>query len=76
MELQMWIFGTILPFLGWRRIPLNRDGSIYDLGEIDMTRETDAPFYTDVFAFEWLGFGFSFGRETPIMDARTHKPLT
>jgi hypothetical protein len=70
----MRIFGTILPFIGFRRIPLNRDGSIYDSGELSILDEV-APFYTEIFAIEWLGFGYGLSGETSIIDARTGNPV-
>lgn len=68
------VFGFILPFLGFRRLPMNRDGSIFDSGETDLFDEV-APFYAEVFAFEWLGFGFPLWPYAKLRDSRTGKPV-
>lgn len=54
-----WIFqaGMLFPFIGKRRLPVNRDGTPFDSGEWDLLDEV-APFYVEIWAFEWLGFGF------------------
>jgi len=52
----MRLFGTILPWVGVRKIPLNRDGSIVDTGEGDLTDEVGY-YYVRLIAFEWFGFG-------------------
>ena len=49
--------GFLMPFIGYRRLPMNGDGTPFDSGEVDILDEV-APFYVDVFVFEWLGFGF------------------
>lgn len=65
----MQIFGLILPYIGRRTIPLNRDGSVVDTGQADMCDEV-GPYYTKPLVFEWLGFGTGLG-PSPVYDART-----
>ena len=67
--------GLFFPFLGRRRIPCNRDGSIVDTGEQDMLDEISA-FYLEVWAFEWLGFGLPIWPWSLVYDAATGKPLS
>jgi hypothetical protein len=50
------VFGVILPFIGKRRIPLNRDGSFVDTGEFDIIDEKGF-YYVEPWVFEWLGRG-------------------
>ena len=66
--------GFIIPFIGFRRLPCNRDGSMFDSGEIDLLSER-APFYVEVFAFEWLGFGFPIWPWARVRDAKTGRPI-
>lgn len=50
------IFGVILPFIGKRHIPLNRDGSFVDTGEALLEDEVGY-YFVEPLVFEWLGFG-------------------
>ncbi|GJD31479.1 hypothetical protein PMNALOAF_2738 [Methylobacterium adhaesivum] len=50
------LFGVILPFVGRRTVPLNRDGSFVDTGLDDLTDER-GPYFVRPFVVEWLGFG-------------------
>lgn len=54
------VFGVILPYIGRRRIALNRDGSQVDTGEDDICDEI-GPYYVRPMVFEWLNFGFPLG---------------
>ena len=71
-----WIFepGLLIPFIGRRRLPCNRDGSLFDSGEVDLLSE-DAPFYIDIWAFEWLGFGIPLWPWAVVHDAKTGAPI-
>lgn len=51
------IFGVILPYIGRRRISLNRDGSFVDTGEMILDDERGF-YYVEPWVFEWLGSGF------------------
>ena len=51
------IMGVILPFIGKRRIALNRNGSVVDTGEALLDDERGF-YYVEPWVFEWLGFGF------------------
>ena len=53
------VFGFWLPFVGPRRIYLNRDGSFVDTGEVDM-RDERGPIVVKPWVFEWLGLGMPF----------------
>lgn len=64
----------MIPFIGKRRLPMNKDGSVFDTGELDLLDE-QAPFYVDVWAFEWFGFGFPIWPFAVLMDSRTGKPV-
>jgi len=63
MKWQNWnicgipLIGVILPFLGRRRIHLNRDGSFVDTGQVDI-RDERGFYYVQPWVFEWLGFGW------------------
>jgi hypothetical protein len=63
------IFGVILPFVGRRRLPLNRDGSFVDTGAPLIENETGW-YYVEPFVIEWLGFGRPFGA-TPLRLSST-----
>jgi hypothetical protein len=52
------VLGVILPFIGKRRLPLNRDGSYVDTGEACLEDEVGY-YYLEPVVFEWLGFGFA-----------------
>lgn len=67
------VFGVILPFLGRRTIPLNRDGSVVDTGEADMLNEV-GPYYVRPWVFEWLGKGIPL---TPslVYETRSGQPV-
>lgn len=67
------LFGVILPFVGRRRIPMNRDGSVVDTGHVDMTDEA-GPFYVEPVVFEWLGYGRPLTKSL-VFDARTGSPV-
>ena len=51
------LFGVILPYIGKRRIPLNRDLSVVDYSEDDI-RDARGFYYVEPWVFEWLGSGF------------------
>lgn len=51
----MRMFGSILPFVGWRKIPLNRDLSVVDTGKADTYDETGM-YYQIAFVIEWFGW--------------------
>lgn len=55
------LFGVILPFIGWRRIPLNRDGSFVDTGEMLLENERGF-YYVEPFVIEWMGAGLPLTR--------------
>lgn len=67
------VFGFYLPFIGKRRIYLNRDLSFVDTGKFDLCDER-GPYYTEPMVIEWLGFGVAFGY-TVVFDSMTHKPV-
>ncbi|SFK18336.1 hypothetical protein [Celeribacter halophilus] len=71
-----WIFrpGFLIPCIGKRRLPVNRDGSPFDAGPFDQECR-GAPFIAEVWAFEWLTFGFPIWPLAKIKDARTGEPL-
>lgn len=54
------VFGVILPFVGRRRIPLNRDGSFVD-DDSELIEDGAGWYYVEPFAIEWLGFGLPLG---------------
>ena len=66
--------GLTIPYIGKRRLPCNRDGTMFDSGEVDLLDEK-APFYVDVWVFEWLGFGFPLWPWAEMMDAKTGQPV-
>lgn len=51
------LFGVILPFIGWRRIPINRNGSFVDTGE-EMIENERGYYYVEPFVIEWMGCGW------------------
>lgn len=51
------LFGVILPFIGKRRIPLNRDGSFVDTGE-ELLENERGYYYVEPWVIEWMGAGF------------------
>lgn len=51
-----WLFGVVLPYIGPRTIPMNRDGTPYDSGELDLLDER-APYFVRLWVVEWLGMG-------------------
>lgn len=55
------LIGVILPFIGKRRIPINRDGSIVFTGEDDLLDERGF-YYVEPWVFEWLGRGWPLTR--------------
>lgn len=55
------VFGVILPFVGKRRIPLNRDGSIVDTG-LDLIDDERGYYYVEPWTIEWLGLGVPISR--------------
>ena len=63
------LFGVILPFIGRRRIYLNRDGSIVDTGKVDILDER-GPLYIDPVVIEWLGAGFPIPGRWPMYEAQ------
>lgn len=67
------MLGTLIPYIGRRKVPLNRDGSVVDTGEFDMLNEI-GPYYVRPLVFEWLGFGFPLGQSL-VFDARTNQPI-
>ena len=66
--------GFLFPFIGKRKIPINRDGSVFDSGELDMLDEK-APFYVEIWAIEWLGFGIPVWPWGIIRDSITGEPV-
>lgn len=68
------VFGGILPYIGRRKIPLNRDGSIVDTGEMVMDDEK-GPLYVKPWVFEWLIFGFPLSASL-VYDSRTNEVVT
>lgn len=72
--LGMPLVGGWLPFIGYRRIYLNRDGSIVDTGKFLMDDER-GPIYVQPFVIEWLGRGRAFPSRQPAYDSKTHKPI-
>lgn len=54
------VIGVILPYIGRRRIALNRDGSQVDTGRFDACDEV-GPYFVMPLVVEWLGFGRSLG---------------
>lgn len=69
----MSLFGVVLPFVGRRTVPLNRDGSVVNTGEFDMCNEV-GPYYVRPLVFEWLGFGFPL-TQSLVFDARTNQAI-
>jgi len=71
-----WIFkpGILIPFIGKRRLPTNRDGSPFDSGEFDLLCEK-APFYVEVWAAEWFGIGVPIWPWAMVRDAKTGEPV-
>lgn len=67
--------GGLLPFIGKRRLPVNRDGSPFDVGAFDLLDE-DAPFYIRIWAVEWLGFGLPLWPWAVVHDANTNQPIS
>jgi hypothetical protein len=63
-----WLFGGLLPWIGFNLWPLNRDGSIVDTGEPCVDDER-GPLYVRVLTFEWLGQAWEF--DAPVRDSRT-----
>ena len=70
-----WIIkpGFIIPSIGKRRLPCNRDGSPFDTGEFDLLDE-QAPFYVEIWALEWLGFGIPIWPWAIVKNSRTGEP--
>lgn len=66
--------GWIIPYLGFRKLPVHRNGEPVDTGEADIFDER-SPFYVQIFAFEWLGFGFPLWPWARVRDAATGKPI-
>lgn len=66
--------GVLVPFVGKRRLPVNRDGSPFDSGEFDLLCE-NAPFYVEIWAVEWFGFGIPIWPWAMVRDARTGEPI-
>ena len=66
--------GMLLPFVGKRRLPVNRDGSLFDSGEWDLLDER-APFYVDVWVIEWLSAGLPIWPWAQVRDATTGQPV-
>lgn len=52
------VMGVILPFIGRRRLALNRDGSLVNTGEFDLADEVGF-FYIEPWVVEWLNFGIT-----------------
>jgi hypothetical protein len=50
------VFGVILPYIGRRTIPLNRDFSVVDTGEEFMDDEVGW-YFTKPLVIEWFGLG-------------------
>lgn len=55
------LFGVILPYIGYRRVPLNRDGSVVDTGHGDILDERGF-YFVRPFVIEWLGCGWPLSR--------------
>jgi hypothetical protein len=72
----MWIFkpGLIIPFVGKRRLPVNRDGSLVDTGELDVTDEKSV-FYIEIWTFEWFGIGIPISTKAYVRDSKTGEPV-
>ena len=73
-----WIFksGILFPFIGKRRLPVNRDGSPFDSGEFDLLDELEkAPFYVEVWVLEWAGIGVPIWPWSLVYDAKTGVPV-
>ena len=68
------LFGVILPFIGYRTVPLNRDGSFVDTGEADMCDEVGF-YYVRPLVFEWLGFGKPL-KDSLVYLTSTNEPTT
>ncbi len=66
--------GFIIPFIGFRKLPCNRDGSLFDSGKPCLWDE-DAPFYIEVFAGEWLGRGLILWPWAKVRDSKTGRPI-
>lgn len=71
-----WIFkpGALLPFFGKRRLPVNRDGSLVETEEFDLTKVKSA-FYIEVWSIEWFGIGLPLESKTYVRDANTGEPV-
>ena len=69
------LFGVILPYIGKRRVALNRDLSVVDTGQDDIIDESGF-YYTEPWVFEWLGMGYGLcnsivrrsDNDEPLMD--------
>lgn len=69
-----WLFGVVLPYIGPRTLPMNRDGTLYDSGERDLLDER-APYYVRLWVVEWLGIGIPLRSRVLLRDARTGEPV-
>lgn len=68
------LFGFFLPFVGRRRIALNRDGSFVDTGE-ELMDDEKGFYYVAPWVFEWLGLGQPLTRSV-VRRTDTHEIVT
>lgn len=66
--------GFVFPFVGRRRLPVNRDGSPFDSGKFDLLCE-NSPFFVEVWVMEWLGYGVPIWPWAIVKDTRTGRPV-
>ncbi|MDI4666588.1 hypothetical protein K9U40_20010 [Xanthobacter autotrophicus] len=60
------LFGTLLPFIGWKLISCNPAGEFEQMGDYEEPR-----FVRRAFGFGWLGHGFyAFAPSSPIYVVR------
>ena len=72
---MLWVFepGLLIPFIGKRRLPVNRDGSPLEPCSFDQLCQP-APFYREIYAIEWFTFGIKIWQRDLVRDTTTGKP--
>lgn len=62
------LFGHILPFVGFERVPCSWDGQPADFFD-PINGQTDGTHTCSLCSVEWLGIGLTFGRPRDIRPA-------